>query len=331
MVLLGLDGSVLPWLWADLVDGIGGTAVAGRRHRRRAAAAAAAAVLHRQVVPRVVGPADAADQPAPGARPDRPAPGQQRTPRPRSSPRAATPNASSCSPTTSSTSAIALSCSSSMTLVSGSLVPAAVLRRHDASSPAWPRRCSGRVLERAGRADRRRPGRVRHRAGLVAVRGPHGEARRRHPAGAGPPRQAGRRPQRPAAAGRSRSRCWARSTPSIASGLLPIGAWALYLGGGLSAGATLVAVSTLGSARWFAWTTASLVSQLPSARVWTRRTVAMTGVADVLAPQSPASTSRPAPRRRPRDAAPPPAAPRWTSPASPRCTRTAPSACATST
>ncbi|MEV7328650.1 ABC transporter ATP-binding protein [Micromonospora sp. NPDC093244] len=71
---------------------------------------------------------------------------------------------------------------------------------------------------------------------------------------------------------------WSRSTPSMASGLLPIGAWALYLGGGLSAGAVLVAVSTLGAARWFAWTTASLISQLPSARVWTRRTVAMTGV-----------------------------------------------------
>ncbi|PSK67387.1 Lipid A export ATP-binding/permease protein MsbA [Micromonospora sp. MH33] len=69
---------------------------------------------------------------------------------------------------------------------------------------------------------------------------------------------------------------WARSTPSLASGLLPIGAWALYLAGGLSAGATLVAVSTLGAARWFAWTTASLVSHYPSARVWTRRTVAMT-------------------------------------------------------
>jgi ABC-type multidrug transport system fused ATPase/permease subunit len=71
---------------------------------------------------------------------------------------------------------------------------------------------------------------------------------------------------------------WARSTPSIASGLLPVGAWALYLSGGLSPAATLVAVSTLGSARWFAWTTASLISQLPSARVWTRRTVAMSGV-----------------------------------------------------
>lgn len=72
---------------------------------------------------------------------------------------------------------------------------------------------------------------------------------------------------------------WARSTPSVASGLLPIGAWALYLAGGLSAGATLVAVSTLGAARWFAWTTASLVSHYPSARVWTRRTVAMSGTA----------------------------------------------------
>ncbi|MCI4064794.1 ABC transporter ATP-binding protein/permease [Micromonospora sp. R77] len=71
---------------------------------------------------------------------------------------------------------------------------------------------------------------------------------------------------------------WARSTPSVVSGLLPIGAWALYLAGGLSAGATLVAVSTLGAARWFAWTTAALVSQYPSARVWTRRTVAMTGI-----------------------------------------------------
>jgi ATP-binding cassette subfamily B protein len=72
---------------------------------------------------------------------------------------------------------------------------------------------------------------------------------------------------------------WARSTPSVMSGLLPIGAWALYLAGSLSPGATLVAVSVLGSARWFAWTTASLISQLPSARVWTRRTVAMSGSA----------------------------------------------------
>jgi ABC-type multidrug transport system fused ATPase/permease subunit len=72
---------------------------------------------------------------------------------------------------------------------------------------------------------------------------------------------------------------WARSTPSVASGLLPIAAWALYLAGHLSSAATLIAVATLGAARWFAWTAASLVSQLPSARVWTRRTVAMTGAA----------------------------------------------------
>jgi ABC-type multidrug transport system fused ATPase/permease subunit len=71
---------------------------------------------------------------------------------------------------------------------------------------------------------------------------------------------------------------WARSTPSLLAGLLPIAVWALFMAGELGTGATLVAVSTLGAARWFAWTTASLVSQLPSARVWTRRTVAMAGV-----------------------------------------------------
>ncbi|MGK5522453.1 ATP-binding cassette domain-containing protein [Micromonospora sp. URMC 107] len=77
---------------------------------------------------------------------------------------------------------------------------------------------------------------------------------------------------------------WSRSTPSLVSGLLPIGAWALFLAGHLSAGATLVAVATLAAARWFAWTTASLISQIPSARVWTRRTVAMTGVEAYSAP-----------------------------------------------
>ncbi|WP_432993073.1 ATP-binding cassette domain-containing protein [Dactylosporangium sp. CA-233914] len=76
---------------------------------------------------------------------------------------------------------------------------------------------------------------------------------------------------------------WARSTPALASGLLPIGAWALLLAGHLSPGAALVAVSTLGSARWFAWTTASLISQLPSARVWTRRTVEMVGTGEYAA------------------------------------------------
>ncbi len=70
----------------------------------------------------------------------------------------------------------------------------------------------------------------------------------------------------------------ARSTPAVLAGLLPIAAWAMYLSGSLSTAATLIAVSTLGSARWFAWTTASLIAQLPSARVWTQRTVAMAGI-----------------------------------------------------
>jgi ABC-type multidrug transport system fused ATPase/permease subunit len=77
---------------------------------------------------------------------------------------------------------------------------------------------------------------------------------------------------------------WARSTPSLASGLLPIGAWAMYLSGRLSSASVLIIVSTLGAARWFAWTAASLVAQLPSARVWTARTVAMSGVSAYSAP-----------------------------------------------
>jgi ABC-type multidrug transport system fused ATPase/permease subunit len=95
---------------------------------------------------------------------------------------------------------------------------------------------------------------------------------------------------------------WARSTPAIVAGLLPIVAWWLYLTGGLTAAAVLIAVATLGAARWFAWTTASLVSQLPSARVWTRRTAAMTGMGaysaglpgvDISAGTAPAPPSAP--------------------------------------
>lgn len=71
---------------------------------------------------------------------------------------------------------------------------------------------------------------------------------------------------------------WARSTPSVAAGLAPIGVWWLYLAGTVSSATALVAVSTLGAAHWLAWTTASLVSSVPSARVWTARTVAMSGV-----------------------------------------------------
>lgn len=72
---------------------------------------------------------------------------------------------------------------------------------------------------------------------------------------------------------------WARSTPAMAAGLAPIGVWALYVQGSITPASALIAVATLGSANWFAWTTASLISALPSARVWTRRTVAMSGVA----------------------------------------------------
>ncbi|MFC7535600.1 ATP-binding cassette domain-containing protein [Actinoplanes sp. GCM10030250] len=97
---------------------------------------------------------------------------------------------------------------------------------------------------------------------------------------------------------------WARSTPSIASGLLPIAAWAMYLSGQLTAAAALIAVATLGSARWFAWTTASLVSHFPSARVWTMRTVAMSGhseySADVPGVDLAAGTA-PAPPTAPRE------------------------------
>ncbi|TDB78256.1 ABC transporter ATP-binding protein [Micromonospora sp. KC723] len=77
---------------------------------------------------------------------------------------------------------------------------------------------------------------------------------------------------------------WARCTPSVLSGLLPIAAWGLYLSGQLPAAATLIAVTVLGSAKWFAWTTSSLVSNFPSARVWTRRTVEMCGEAAYSAP-----------------------------------------------
>jgi ATP-binding cassette, subfamily B, bacterial len=70
---------------------------------------------------------------------------------------------------------------------------------------------------------------------------------------------------------------WARAVPSILSGLLPIAAWGLYLDNRLSSAATLIAVAVLGSASWFAWTTASLVSHYPSAKVWTKRTAAMAG------------------------------------------------------
>ena len=81
MSLLGLDGSVLPWLWADLVDGAGGVfwpaagIVAGAAGDHADARTTPGAWF-----PRVVGHADAADQPAAGARADRAAPGQRAHP-----------------------------------------------------------------------------------------------------------------------------------------------------------------------------------------------------------------------------------------------------------
>lgn len=70
---------------------------------------------------------------------------------------------------------------------------------------------------------------------------------------------------------------WATAAPPVVSGLLPIAAWGLYLRGDLTKASTLITVATLGAAHWFAWTTASLVSKYPSAAVWTRRTLAMIG------------------------------------------------------
>ncbi len=77
LVVLGLDGAALPWMWSDLVDGVGGVFWPAIGIAARAADHGTDPVLHRPVVPGVVGPADAADQPAAGARADRAAPGQQ--------------------------------------------------------------------------------------------------------------------------------------------------------------------------------------------------------------------------------------------------------------
>lgn len=77
---------------------------------------------------------------------------------------------------------------------------------------------------------------------------------------------------------------WASAAPPALSGLLPILAWALYLRGSLSATATFVAVSTLAAAHWFGYTTASIASKYPSARVWLRRATEMAGVDTLTRP-----------------------------------------------
>ena len=138
----------------------------------------------------------------------------------------------------------------------------------------------GPRLKQRGAAHGRRPRRVRHRPGVVAVGRPHGEARRRHPARCWRtwPGSTGDRSERQRQ--EIAIQVWARSTPSLASAACcRSGRGRCTSAGGLPSASVLIIVSTLGAARWFAWTTASLVSQLPSARVWTRRTVAMTGVA----------------------------------------------------
>ncbi|MFC5381756.1 ATP-binding cassette domain-containing protein [Aquipuribacter nitratireducens] len=71
---------------------------------------------------------------------------------------------------------------------------------------------------------------------------------------------------------------WASAAPPVLSGLLPVVAWSLYLRGELSSTATFVAVTTLGAAQWFGYTTASIASRYPSARVWLRRATEMAGV-----------------------------------------------------
>ena len=139
----------------------------------------------------------------------------------------------------------------------------AVLRSARWWSPGWPRRCSARGW------NARRAATVAARAAFAtALVSSLSAARTVKLAGATRPVLAhlarlDARPQRPAAPGDLDAGAGPGRPRRCVSGLLPIGAWALYLAGGLSAGATLVAVSTLGAARWFAWTTASLVSQLP--------------------------------------------------------------------
>lgn len=280
MVFLGLDGSVLPWLWADLVDGTGGTLwpavgiVAGLllplplpyytgkwfpEWWVRQLLRISLRLVHGQTGPRRVSTHTPAEVVAQGGDTER---------------------------------VVVLAdnlidqwiCAFvlvSMTLVSGSLVPAAFMAATIVLS-GLAASLFGPVLKRS--ATKTVAARAAFATSLVSSLS---AARTVKLAGATRPVLDHLAHLDATRSARQRweisMQVWARSTPAIASGLLPIGAWALLLTGNLSAGATLVAVSTLGSARWFAWTTASLVSQLPSARVWTRRTVAMTGEAEYAA------------------------------------------------
>ncbi|MFF3865313.1 ATP-binding cassette domain-containing protein [Micromonospora sp. NPDC001898] len=279
--LLGLDGSVLPWLWADLVDGSGGpwwpavgivtallvttpvpylTSFWFPNWWVRQMLRISLRLVHGQTGPRRISGHTPAEVVAQGGDTERVV--------------ILADNLLD--------QAIALLIVVAMTLVSGSLVPAAffagtVVVSGLAATLFGPR------LERSARAT------VAARAAFAtSLVSSLSAARTVKLAGATRP-VLGHLADLDATRSERQRReisvqVWSRSTPALVSGLLPIGAWALYLSGGLSAGATLVAVSTLGAARWFAWTTASLVSQLPSARVWTRRTVAMAGVGEYSAP-----------------------------------------------
>lgn len=275
MVLLGLDGSVLPWLWADLVDGTGdmlwpavGIVAAllvtipvpyytGRWFPEwwvRQMLRISARLVHGQTGPRRVSAHTPAEVVAQGGDTER---------------------------------VVILAdnlidqfiCAFilvSITVVSGSIVPALFFAGTMLVSGAAATLFAPR-LERAARKT------VAARAGFAtALVSSLSAARTVKLAGATRPVLAHLAMLDTLRSDRQRReigvQVWARSTPSIVSGLLPVGVWGLYLSGGLSPGATLIAVSTLGAARWFAWTTASLISHLPSARVWTRRTVAMAGV-----------------------------------------------------
>jgi ABC-type multidrug transport system fused ATPase/permease subunit len=270
--LVGLDGSVLPWLWADVVDGgmfwpvagiVAGLLIGaplpyltGRWFPEwwvRQMLRISLRLVHGQTGPRRVSAHTPAEVVAQGGDTERVVMLADNL----------------------IDQAISLVVVVSMTVVSGTIVPALFFAGTMLVS-GLAATLFGPLLERAARST------VAARAAFVtALVSTLSAARTVKLAGAAEPVLAHVARLDDVRSERQRReitvQVWARSTPSLASGLLPVGAWALYLAGGLSPGATLVAVSTLGAARWFAWTTASLISQLPSARVWTRRTVAMSG------------------------------------------------------
>ncbi|MER7332456.1 MULTISPECIES: ABC transporter ATP-binding protein [unclassified Micromonospora] len=275
LVILGMDGPVLPWLWADLVDGVGdpwlpalGIVAAllvtlpvhwftGYRFPQwwvRQMLRISLRLVHGQTGPRRVSGHTPAEVVAQGGDTERVVQLADNV----------------------SDQGISLLLLAAMTAVTGSVVPGLFFAGTMVVS-GLAATLFGPRLERSARAT------VAARAAFAtALVSSLSAARTVKLAGATRPVLAHLADLDVVRSDRQRReiavQVWSRSTPSLVSGLLPIGAWALFLAGELSAGATLVAVATLAAARWFAWTTASLISQIPSARVWTRRTVAMTGV-----------------------------------------------------